>query len=71
MRAVELRVERKAFGELLGEMREWIDRVRPGPVKFASEGDPNGQVLVRLGLSQDDLWLCVPGAWQAKPVKTG
>jgi hypothetical protein len=70
MRAVELRVERKAVGELLSEMREWIDRVRPGPVKFASASNPNGQVLVRLEFSQDEFWLCVPSVWQPKAVKT-
>jgi hypothetical protein len=68
MRVVEMRIGRSGFGEALGEMREWIDRVGAGPVKFESESDPNGFVVIRLEFSRDDLGFAFRRAWQVQAI---
>jgi hypothetical protein len=47
-------------GQWLGEIRQWIDRMKADRVAFRSEPDASGRALIRLELSQDDVWLCVP-----------
>lgn len=66
MEAVELRVE--PLAKLLAEMRAWIDRVRPGHLKFENERSPGGETLVRMRFSQEDFWLCVAQDWRQEAV---
>jgi hypothetical protein len=68
MRIVEMRVGRSAFGETLGAMREWIDRVGAGPVKFESESDPNGLVVIRLEFISAHLGFAFRRDWQAEAI---
>jgi len=71
MRVVELRIDRRALGETLGAMREWIDRVGAGPVKFESETDPNGLVVIRLEFGRAELGFAFRRDWGVGLVDTG
>ena len=63
MRAIALQVQRSMFGQTLGEIREWIDRNRADPVKFASTSDPNGYVVVRLEFPRAELGFAFRREW--------
>lgn len=68
MQIVELLVGRKEFGEVLGGMREWIDRAGAGPVKFESESHSSGLVMIRLEFSRADLGFAFHRDWQAEAI---
>lgn len=68
MRIVEMRVGRKAFGETLGAMREWMDRVGAGSVKFESRRDSNGLVVIRLEFSSSELGFAFCRDWQVEAI---
>ena len=52
MRIVEVTVAVAGLGDTLGEMRDWLDRNKCGPVKFETATNAPGAVLVRLEFSE-------------------
>ena len=46
----------------MGSMREWIDRIGAGAVRFESETDPND--LIRLEFSHAELGFAFRRDWQ-------
>lgn len=48
MPAVELHLDRAAFANALGAMRDWLDHNGAGPVKFETTSEPSGTILVRV-----------------------
>jgi hypothetical protein len=63
MRVVELRVGRSTFGEVLAEMRQWIDRNGGDPVKFDSESASGGNIRIRLEFSRDEVAVAFRRDW--------
>lgn len=55
MRSVEITVPQQHFGDVLGEMREWIDRNGGNPVKFETESDECGAIRVKLEFVRAEL----------------
>ncbi|TMJ88046.1 MAG: hypothetical protein E6G79_03180 [Alphaproteobacteria bacterium] len=54
MRTVEVRSDRAAFPEMLGAMREWLDRNNRPLVRFETE--TNGDIVViKIRFDADDL----------------
>jgi len=68
MRVVEMRVGRRAFGETLGAMREWMDRVGAGSVKFESESDSNGLIVIRLEFGAPEMGFAFCRDWQIETI---
>jgi hypothetical protein len=55
MRIVELYVTTGDFGNVLGAMRDWLDRNDGDPVKFESESHTDGLIRIRMEFSRADL----------------
>jgi hypothetical protein len=54
MRTVEVRSDRAAFPEMLGAMREWLDRNSHPLVRFETEA--NGDIVkIKVRFDEDDL----------------
>jgi hypothetical protein len=54
MRTVEVRSDRAAFPEMLGAMREWLDRNSRPLVRFETEA--NGDIVtIKVRFDEDDL----------------
>jgi hypothetical protein len=51
----EVRVGRAAFGNLLGAMREWLDRNERRPTHFETEADDGGIITIKVRFDDDDL----------------
>ena len=51
----EVRVGRAAFGNLLGAMREWLDRNERRPTHFETEADDGGVITIKVRFDDDDL----------------
>jgi CRP-like cAMP-binding protein len=47
-RSVEVRVPRFAFGDVLGEMRRWLDHGRCDPSRFTCVREGSGSVIIRV-----------------------
>jgi hypothetical protein len=54
MRVAEVRVVRAAFGDVLGAMREWLDRNDRRPAHFETEAD-DGCITIKVRFNSDDL----------------
>jgi hypothetical protein len=52
---IELTVERGRLGEILGALREWIDRKKADAVHFRSATGSNGIIVVRLEFAHEEL----------------
>ena len=52
MNIVEIMVSVATFGDVLGAMRDWLDRNKCGPVKFETATEGPGSVRVRLEFDQ-------------------
>jgi hypothetical protein len=46
--SVEIRVRSHAFGDVLGDMRQWLDRRRCNPCNFNCIRDQSGAVVIRV-----------------------
>jgi hypothetical protein len=55
MRVAEVRVTRAAFGDILGAMREWLDRNDRRPAHFEATADDGGGIIIKLRFNSDDL----------------
>jgi hypothetical protein len=54
MRTVEVRSDRAAFPEMLGAMREWLDRNSRPLVRFETEA--SGEIVtIKVRFDEDDL----------------
>src|SRR5256885_9972527 len=51
----EVRVTRAAFGDILGAMREWLDRNDRRPAHFETTADDGGGIIIKLRFNSDDL----------------
>ncbi len=52
---VEVRVVRTAFADILGAMREWLDRYdSPGLVQFETEADADGYIIIKTQFDSHD-----------------
>ena len=51
----EVRVGRAAFGNLLGAMREWLDRNERRPAHFETEADDGGIITIKVRFDDNDL----------------
>ena len=52
MTVIEIMVSVATFGDVLGAMRDWLDRNKCGPVKFETATEAPGSVRVRLEFEQ-------------------
>ncbi|HEX3536494.1 MAG TPA: hypothetical protein VHU15_06980 [Stellaceae bacterium] len=52
MHVIEIMVSVATFGDVLGAMRDWLDRNKCGPVKFETATEAPGSVRVRLEFDQ-------------------
>jgi hypothetical protein len=52
MTVVEIMVSVATFGDVLGAMRDWLDRKKCGPVKFETATEVPGSVRMRLEFDQ-------------------
>ena len=55
MPAVETRITRASFADTLGTMRDWLDHNASGPVKFETESQENGVILIRVEFAGDEV----------------
>jgi hypothetical protein len=56
MRVAEVRVVRAGFADVLGAMREWLDRNDRPLAHFETEADENGGVItIKARFESDDL----------------
>ena len=56
MRVAEVRVVRASFADVLGAMREWLDRNDRPLAHFETEADENGGVItIKARFESDDL----------------
>ena len=55
MSAVELHLERAAFANTLGAMRDWLDHNGAGAVKFETASETGGTILVRVEFGNAEL----------------
>jgi hypothetical protein len=55
MRVAEVRVVRAAFGDVLGAMREWLDRNDGRPAHFETAADDGGSITIKVRFDSDDL----------------
>jgi hypothetical protein len=56
MRVAEVRVVREGFADVLGAMREWLDRNDRPLAHFETEADENGGVItIKARFESDDL----------------
>ena len=51
----EVRVGRAAFGNVLGAMREWLDRNERRPTHFETEADDGGIITIKVRFNDNDL----------------
>jgi hypothetical protein len=51
----EVRVGRAAFGNLLGAMREWLDRNERRPTHFETEADDAGIITIKVRFDDNEL----------------
>lgn len=52
---VEVRVVRTAFADILGAMREWLDRYdSPGLVQFETKADAGGGIIIKTQFDSHD-----------------
>lgn len=52
MNVIEIMVSVATFGDVLGAMRDWLDRNKCGPVKFETATEAPGSVRIRLEFDQ-------------------
>jgi hypothetical protein len=50
----EVRVVRAAFGNVLGAMREWLDRNERRPTHFETEADDGGIITIKVRFDDDE-----------------
>lgn len=55
MTLVELQIERAAFADTLGAMRDWLDRHDAGAVKFETAANTQGGIRIRVEFTRADL----------------
>ena len=55
IRVAEVRVVRAAFGNILGAMREWLDRNDRRPAHFETTADDDGGIIIKVRFNSDDL----------------
>ena len=67
MPAVELHLDRTAFANALGAMRDWLDHNGVGPVKFETSSDPAGTILIRVEFGDPDTAQGFASAFDADP----
>ena len=66
MRVAEVRVVRASFADVLGAMREWLDRNDRPLAHFETEADENGGVItIKARFESDDLAELFRGAFNA------
>jgi len=70
MQVVEVRIARAGFGDILGEMREWIDRHGGDPVKFDTSTDSNGDIVIRLEFARAELGFAFRRDWALAVIGT-
>jgi len=54
MPAVETRILRASFANMLGAMRDWLDNNATGPVKFETASEGGGTILIRVEFTRDE-----------------
>jgi hypothetical protein len=52
-RPVEVRVPRFAFGNVLGDMRRWLDHQRCDPSRFTCVSEGSGAVIIRVDFANE------------------
>src|SRR6202022_3834166 len=52
-RPVEVRVPRFAFGNVLGDMRRWLDQQRCDPSRFTCVSEASGAVIIRVDFANE------------------
>ncbi len=52
--SVEIRVRSHAFGDVLGDMRQWLDRRRCNPCDFNCIRDQSGAVVIRVAFTGEN-----------------
>jgi hypothetical protein len=52
-RPIEVRVPGFAFGNVLGEMRRWLDHQRCDPSRFTCVRDGSGAVIIRVEFANE------------------
>jgi hypothetical protein len=60
---VELQVKRSTFGQVLADMREWIDRNGGDPVKFESASAPSGHIVIALDFARAEIAVAFRRDW--------
>ena len=54
-RFVHVRVSQDDFGEIIGAMREWVDRNNCWLERFETEAGDGGSVIIKAQFTEDDL----------------
>ena len=66
MRVAEVRVVRAGFADVLGAMREWLDRNDRPLAHFETEADDSGSIItIKVRFERDDLAELFRGAFNA------
>jgi hypothetical protein len=55
MRVVHVRVSQAEFGEIIGAMREWVDRNKCWLERFETEAGDGGGSIIKAQFTEDDL----------------